>query len=112
MHELSIAENVLEIVERNLAERGFTRLTGVTLRVGLLAAVDEEALRFAFEVLTDEGPHKGAVLEVEKTFPSARCSCGTSFEVDDLIYTCPRCGAVQAELTGGDELEVVRMEVE
>ena len=91
MHELSIVENVLEIVERNLVERGFTRLTGVMMRVGLFAAVDEEALRFAFEVFTGGGPHQGAVLEVEKTFPSAQCSCGTSFEVDDLIYTCPRC---------------------
>ena len=76
MHELSIAENILEIVERHLAEGGYNRLTGITLRVGLLAAVDEEALRFAFEVLTDESPHRGATLGVEKTYPSARCSCG------------------------------------
>ncbi|MFC1614084.1 hydrogenase maturation nickel metallochaperone HypA [Gemmatimonadota bacterium] len=112
MHELSITENILEIVERNLAEGGYTRLTGITLRVGLLASVDEDALRFAFEVLTDEGPHRGATLEVEKTYPLARCSCGEDFEVDDLIYMCPRCGAIRAELAGGDELEVVRLEVE
>ena len=112
MHELSIVESVLAIVERQRAESGFERLIGITLRVGLLAAVDEEALRFAFEVLIEGGPHQGATLEVEKTLPSARCSCGKSFEVDDPIYACPRCGAVQAKLTGGDELEVVRLEVE
>jgi len=112
MHELSIAENVLEIIERRRAESGFTRLTGITLRVGLLAAVDEEALRFAFEVLTDGGPYQDAVFEVEKTCPVAHCSCGTSFPVDDLVYCCPGCGAIRARLEGGDELEVIRLEVE
>ncbi|MEA2062981.1 MAG: hydrogenase maturation nickel metallochaperone HypA [Gemmatimonadota bacterium] len=112
MHELSIAESVLEIVEQNKQEKGFDRLTGITLRIGLLSAVDEDALRFAFEALFEGEPYQGAIIEVEKTYPLAKCSCGKSFKVDDMIYACPRCGAFHAELTGGDELEVIRLEVE
>ena len=112
MHELSIAENMLEIIESHRAEKGFKRCNSLTVRIGLLSAVDEQALRFAFEALTEGGPHQGAVLEVEKTFPQAKCSCGCSFEVTDLLYTCPRCGAVTAELSGGDDLNIVQLEVD
>jgi hydrogenase nickel incorporation protein HypA/HybF len=112
MHELSIAENILEIVERYRQEKGFSRLTGIRLRVGLLSAVDEDALRFAFESLLDGGPHAGAGLDVEQTFPEGRCSCGETFEVRDMLYTCPRCGSPTARLTGGDELDIVELKVE
>lgn len=112
MHELSIAENMLEIIESYRAERGFARCSSLAVRIGLLSAVDEEALRFAFEALAEGGPHEGAVLEVEKTYPQAKCTCGCSFEVTDLFYTCPECGSITAELSGGDDLNIVRLEVD
>jgi len=112
MHELSIAENMLEIIESYRTERGFTRCNSLTVRIGLLSAVDEQALRFAFEALAEGGPHEGVVLEVEKTYPQACCSCGCSFQVNDLFYSCPQCGSPRAELTGGDDLYIVQMEVD
>ncbi|HUU27388.1 MAG TPA: hydrogenase maturation nickel metallochaperone HypA [archaeon] len=111
MHELSIAENILEIVDRHRQEQNFERLKSVTLRLGLLSGVDEDALCFAFEALTEGGPYDGAALEVEKTFPQARCSCGHCFVVEDILYACPKCGSVIAELTGGDELNIIELEV-
>lgn len=112
MHELSIAENILEIVDSHRRENGFTRLESMTMRIGLLAAVDEDALRFAFESISEGGPFEGARLVVEKTYPSAHCFCGEVFEVRDIVYTCPRCGAAAAPLSGGDELAIVSLEVE
>lgn len=111
MHELSIAENILEIVESYRRERNFTRCSLITLRLGLLSAVDEESLRFAFEALTEGVPYAQAALEVQRTYPKATCSCGRSFEVRDFCYACPECGSVTAELTGGDDLNIVQLEV-
>ena len=112
MHELSIAENILEIIESHRAAREFARCSSVKLKIGLLAAVDEEALRFAFEVITEDTPHRGVALEVEKSFPRARCACGQSFEVRELVYLCPNCGSPRARLEGGDELDILSLEVE
>jgi len=113
MHEFSIAENILEIVDDYRHKRKFKRLTSITLRIGLLSAVDEQALRFAFESLTEDSPDAGAVLKIEKTYPQGKCSsCGCSFEVRDLLYTCPECGAITAELTGGDDLDIIKIEAE
>ncbi len=111
MHELSIAENIIDIVESYRGECDFTRCNSITLRLGLFSAVDEEALRFAFEALTEGGPYAETILKVEKTYPQATCSCQRSFEVRDFYYSCPECGSVTAELTGGDDLNIVQLEV-
>ena len=110
MHELSLVENILDILDRHRAENGFIRLNSLRLRIGLLAAVDEDALRFAFESASRETPFEGAALEVEKTYPVAHCLCGEVFRVEDLIYACPSCGAVSARLAGGSELEIIELE--
>ncbi len=112
MHELSIVQSMLEVIDSHVAENGYTRCTAVTVRAGLLSAVDEDALSFAFETLSEQTVHSGATLSVERTYPTAVCGCGCSFRVTDLMYTCPDCGAVTAALSGGDELEVIKLEVE
>ena len=112
MHELSIAENLLEIVDKYRVEKEFARCRSIRLRIGLLAAVDEDALRFAVECLTEGGPDTGVALEVEKTWPTAQCACGNSFEVQDLLYLCGRCGSTSARLSGGDELDILHLEVD
>ena len=112
MHELSIAENILEVMDQYVAADGYARCTAVTVRVGLLSAVDDEALRFAFEALCEQSAHRGAELHLEHTYPTAECACGCSFEVTDLLYECPECGAITAAMRGGDELDVIRLEVE
>ncbi len=112
MHELSLVENILEILDRHRAEQGFNRLLSLRMRIGLLAAVDEEALRFAFESASQGTPFEGAALTVNKTFPLAHCLCGEVFRVEDLVYVCPACGAVTARLEGGDEMEIIELEVD
>ena len=112
MHELSIAESILEVIDQHVAEGNYCRCTAVTVRAGLLTAVDDDALHFAFETLCEQSSHRGARLILERTFPTAVCACGCSFEVTDLVYDCPECGSTTASLSGGDELEVIRLEVE
>lgn len=112
MHELSIAESMLETVGERCRERGLSRLRSISLRVGLLSAVDSEALQFAFEALTEGGPYDGAQLRIERTFPLANCDCGRSFPVEELLYACPGCGAVSVRLSGGDELDIIQIEAE
>lgn len=112
MHELSIAESIIEVIDSHLDEGGYARCSAVTVRAGLLSAVDEEALRFAFEALCEQAGRDGVELTVETTYPAASCECGCRFEVTDIIYQCPQCGSVTASLSGGDELEVIKLEVE
>ncbi len=51
MHEMGIASSVLEAVRAEAARQGALPCK-VGLRVGELAALDEDALRFCFEAIT------------------------------------------------------------
>ena len=49
MHELSLLENVREILEEHAKTQNFERVEEVTLAIGALSCVEIEALKFAFE---------------------------------------------------------------
>ena len=113
MHELSIAQSVLEAVRAEAGRRPGVRVCKVGLRVGELAGLDPEALRFGFEVLV-RGSELGALqLEIEHCPQRQRCpQCGNEFVARNYEITCPGCGAARTECIGGDELEIAYLEIE
>jgi hydrogenase nickel incorporation protein HypA/HybF len=108
VHELGIATSILETVRTELEKHAGARPARVGVRIGEIAAVNPEALRFAFEALTRETD-----LDIEICPLRFRCkACQGAFEVQDFAPACPQCGAEQTECVGGDELEIAYLEVE
>ena len=113
MHELSIAQSVLEAVRAEAARRPGARVCKVGLRVGELAGLDPESLRFGFEVLVRGTDLEALQLEIESCPRRQRCpQCGNEFVARDYEMTCPGCGAARTECLGGDELEIAYLEIE
>jgi hydrogenase nickel incorporation protein HypA/HybF len=113
MHELSIANSVLEAVRAEIQRRPGARLLKVGLRVGELAGVDPEALSFGFQALVRGTEFEPATLEIESRPRRQRCrECGLEFTVRDYNLTCPHCGATRTEYMSGDELELAYLELE
>ena len=109
MHELSLMTNLL--AEAAAAADG-APICALRVRVGPLSGVVVAALRFAFEALAPDTPAAGARLDVEETVPVFHClRCGADFETPVGTYQCPGCGAADGELRGGNELELVSIEV-
>jgi hydrogenase nickel incorporation protein HypA/HybF len=112
MHELGIAQSVLEAVQAEAAKRS-SKPVKVGLRIGELSAVDPDALRFSFEALTVETDLQGLELEIEFCRRRHRClECGTEFDVKDFIFDCPQCGNNRNECISGDELQLAYVELE
>ncbi len=112
MHELGIAQSVLETVQAEAAKRN-AKPVKVGLRIGELSAIDPDALRFSFEALTAETDLQGLELEIEFCPRRHRClECGTEFEAKDFIFDCPQCRANRTECIGGDELQLAYVELE
>ena len=108
LHELAITQSVVDAVLERTGER---RVTTVRVKVGRLAGVVPEAMRFCFDLVTAGTPLDGASLEIEQPPGRARCrACGADFELVDLILLCP-CGSADVELTTGRELQVSSVEV-
>ena len=112
MHELGIAQSVLEVVQAEAAKRN-SKPVKVGLRIGELSAIDPDALRFSFEALTAETELRNLELEIEFCRRRHRClKCGTEFDVKDFFFDCPQCGTNRTECIGGEELQVAYVELE
>jgi hydrogenase nickel incorporation protein HypA/HybF len=110
VHELSIAQAIVEIVSRQARGRNVYR---VELKVGHLRQVVPSALEFAFELLTDGTALKGAELVIEEVPVRGRCrACGAETTMTGFPLQCASCGRVDVELVAGEELLVDALEVE
>ncbi len=116
MHEMAIAENILHIIEDELAKNNCTKLTLVRVRYGALSQVVPDSLQFCFEAVTKDGPHQGACLQMEEVPLILRCGqCQQSFtpEEGSPFAPCPHCqNAMGHEVEQGRELYVQHLEAE
>ena len=113
MHELSIANSILEAVRKERERLNGARVTKVGVRIGELAGVDPDALSFGFEVLVKDTDLDPLALEIEFTSRRHECShCKRVFTVVDYRIDCPACGSMETRCIGGDELDLAYLEVE
>ena len=108
MHELAIAETVVDTVTQRLPG---ARITQVHLEIGALSGVVAGSIRFCFDLATEGTGLEGATLEI--TEPPARCrcrGCGTEFRPDSPIVLCP-CGSADMAVLGGEELKILSVQV-
>jgi hydrogenase nickel incorporation protein HypA/HybF len=103
MHELAITQGVVDAVTERT---GSAPVATVRVRVGRLAGVVPDAMRFCFELVTAGTPLEGATLEIEQPEGRGRCrTCGEDFVLAHLILLC-RCGSADVEVLAGRELAV------
>ena len=113
MHELGIANSILEAVAAEVRRHPGSRASKVGVRIGELAAIDDEALRFSFEALSRDTDFEGLQLQIELCPRRNRCdACREVFAVVDYEFACPNCGSGQTRFISGDELELAYLEVE
>jgi len=113
MHEMSLTEGVLQIIEEAAQEQGFKRVRTVVLEIGQLAAVETEAMRFCFNAVVQGSIADGAVLEIIEMPGSGWCMhCAATVPMADQIAACPQCGGYRLQPTGGTDMRVKELEVE
>jgi len=113
MHEMALAESVIQIVEETARKSAAAAVRAVWLEIGRLSHVEPEALRFAFDVVKRNGPAHGARLEIVATEGAAWCmKCSRTVTLGRLGDACPHCGSYQLQVTAGDEMRVKEIEVD
>lgn len=115
MHELSIAQSILSIIEEEMAKNNLTKLGKVTVVNGELAGVIAEALEFAWQAITIDTDRESSTIEIKEMPVILRClTCGNEFSPEGSTFApCPKCGEeLGHEVLQGKELYIENIEAE
>lgn len=108
MHELSLAEDILRMVEASAVRAHFTRVAALRLEAGALAGVEVGALRFALDAIRPGTCLDSAQIEIDTPPGRAWCApCSAEVRIDHRADPCPLCGGHPVRVTGGAALRVV-----
>jgi hydrogenase nickel incorporation protein HypA/HybF len=110
MHEMSIAESILEIARRHTPDG--QRLVVVSVRAGPLRAIDDLAMELAWQAVTTGTAAAGCQLDLLQLPWHLQCpKCGCRW-LDENRFAACTCGCDAPDAVGGDELQLTRIEVE
>ncbi|MFL5624942.1 MAG: hydrogenase maturation nickel metallochaperone HypA [Ktedonobacteraceae bacterium] len=114
MHELAIAQSIVEVVEARAAEYNAARVKDVRLKIGEASGVVIDSLTFCFEMLASLDPTlTGAQLLIDIVPHRAHCRhCAQEFSVTNFVAQCPTCKEWSNEIISGTELQVLEMAFE
>lgn len=113
MHELSIAQALVEQVEGVRLANGGAQVVSVELRIGTWRLVVHESLDLYYRTLTRGTALEGSRLEIETVQAQGRCPrCEEVFAVEAPLIVCPVCGGVGGDLLAGQELDLISVELE
>jgi len=113
MHEMSLAEGVLHILQEQAKSQNYTKVKTVWLEIGELSHVDPDAIAFCFDAVVRGTLADGAKLEIAHTPGQAWChNCLEQVAISGLAHPCPKCGGHRIQVTDGDDLRVKEVEVD
>ncbi|WP_233117192.1 hydrogenase maturation nickel metallochaperone HypA [Aggregatibacter actinomycetemcomitans] len=113
MHELSLCQNITEIVEQQCQQHNVNKVTDLWLEVGALSCIEPGALEFGFEMASKGTPAENCKLHLIPIPAKAWCwDCKTFVEIQANNSTCPNCGSVHLQRQSGDELRIKEISVE
>ena len=113
MHEMSLTESVIGLVEDQARKDAFTKVNVVRLEVGELSHVSPDALRFCFEAVSHGTIAEGARLDIVTVPGQGWClDCSKTVALSERFGACPECGHYHVQMTSGDEMRLHELEVE
>ena len=112
MHELSIAQSIVDIIRQYVPDTQEPDVRLVRVRVGQMSGVVADSLDFCFGAIIQGTSLCEARLDIEETPLQSNCTvCGDTFAVEGASFQCPKCGSGDIRVISGTELQVVEIEL-
>lgn len=113
MHEMALAESMFQIIAEQARQQNYSHVTRVRLEIGAFSDVEPEAMRFCFDAVTRDSLADGALLEIDRVPGQGWCmDCSKPVEMEARPDPCPFCGGHKIQVTGGDQMRIMELEVE
>ena len=112
MHELGLIDQAVQMALARAEQDGGAHIHRLTVRIGPLAGVEIDALRFAFEVATQDTAAAGAELHIEEVPVRCWCAtCASEFLPTKFVFRCPACLRISDDVRQGREFDLISMEI-
>lgn len=112
MHEMGLAQNILDIVLKSARENHVQKILRITIRAGQLRGIVPEQLKFCFGFVAKDSLAEASEFVVQVVPIRARCrGCQQEFLVEEFRFVCPHCAEGDLEILQGKELVVENIEV-
>jgi len=113
MHEYSIVHSLLEQVETLAAGHGKEKVTEVVVKIGVMSGVEPHLLETAFETFKEKSICDGAAFIMNIQPLTVLCQeCGKQSELEEIHYRCPHCESLKVEVIDGEEMFLMRLEMQ
>jgi len=113
VHELAVAQALVEQVDAVIRQHGATHASLIRVRIGPLAGVVPELLASAFPLAAAGSCMEHAELDLVAAPVRVRCqTCGAETEAAMNRLICGACGDWHTQVISGDELLLESVELE
>lgn len=112
MHEMSICESLVQVIEEQAKSQGYHKVKTVFLEIGAFAGIELDAMSFCFDVVCRNTLAEGAKLEITELPGLAWCfECNKEVTIFNRIDPCPECNGFSLRTKAGDEMRIKELEV-
>lgn len=113
MHELSITENLVRVLQEHASAQNFKKVLRVRLDVGMLSTLEPDSLIFCFDIVAKDTVAEGAQIEVLRSPGVANCrKCGARVEISAYGDPCVKCESFELDIVSGKDMVIKDVEVE
>ena len=113
MHELSLADAMVQEVESIMKKEGATKIYSLTVEMGRLSGVQKAPFEFAFPIVAEDTKLEGCKLIIEESPVIIKCKeCNSETKLDIPFAKCGSCGSRNVTYISGKEFLIKSMEIE
>lgn len=112
MHELSLAQAMVEQLEAYVRHEGAQQIVKINLVIGAMSGVERDPFEFAFPLVAEGTAAEGAVLEFEEVPLKVRCrDCGEECNPPFPMVKCNSCSSREVDMIDGEDFSIKSMEI-
>ncbi|BCD60306.1 MULTISPECIES: hydrogenase maturation nickel metallochaperone HypA [unclassified Nitratiruptor] len=114
MHEYSIVQSMLDLIEENAKKHNATKVERVVMKIGVMSGVEAHLLKIAFDTFKEGTLCSDAELEmiIQPIIAKCRtCKKESRFEKNEIFYECKQCGDVDLEIIDGEDMILMQLDM-
>lgn len=113
MHEYSIVQALLEQCQTHAHTNDANKIIQVTVKIGIQSGVEPHLFEVAFDTFKEKTICEEANLIIQHQPLLIYCSaCNKEYTLQKPEYICPECQNLHIEVVDGEDMILMRLEME